>query len=288
MSCADHLSGGFVHLEGPGFELSVRPVADGMYLAEVVASDPPNDRVGTSGGGGGDGKGPQFPGEPSDRTGDSRSKCISRNAILFAASSGANLVGAYSAFSEVSWERSVPWYRAGVQWAIQKTRSGLAHPGDYWQAFRENSDFRHNNVWNAVLMGTLTGVECFLGKEKSNAIVTTVAFLSSVAGQMMTKGEISLSQTVLDVAFVRFASLPRARAGAWIDKRVFQRHSPLARVAEVSAYYLGDQYLGGFGYGLCQKGIGRFWPRDLEVTIGSRSVVPLTPESLPTSPRPRL
>lgn len=211
-------------------------------------------------GDGGD-KSRENPNEPSEPP----KKCFSRNLILFSASSAANLVGSYSAFSDVKWNENLSWYAATLQWIAEKTKNGIASPSDYAHAFRENADFRYNNAWNAVLMGTVSSVECLLGKPKSNAVILATSFVSSLAGQMMTKGEISLSQAVLDTIFVRIATLGRARLGAAVDRRFFQRHA--FRLTKVSAYYLVDQYVGGFGYGIYQNTAIKGWPERLNIRI---------------------
>lgn len=237
-----------------GIRIRIRSVEEDRYLASIDVTDPPPPSAGRDGGGGNEDDDSKSGSSESDgKKAESLKSCLSRNAILFSTSSAANLVGAYAAFSEVKWDPSLPWYAANLQWVVEKTRRGFATPQDYGKAFLENPDFRYNNVWNAVLMFTLAGGECFLAKKTSTAVVMAMTLVSSVASQMMTKGEVSLSQTALDVAFVRFASLPRARLGAAVDRSFFQRHPGMIRMGEVSVYYLTDQYLGGFAYGLLQN-----------------------------------
>ncbi len=279
--CADQLTGeSTARTSDPstGFELVLERSGEG-FVANFSGGDL-RDGGRTGGGSSGGARGNGDAGTSGDgpvggEKAESLNHCISRNVLLFGTSSIANLAGAYSASWPVAWNKDSPWYQASTQWVVEKGKRGIAHPSDYAKAWREDSNFRQNNILNAILMGTLSGVECAYGPAKANAIVTAVALMSSVAGQVMAKGEVSLSQTVLDVAFVRFASLPRVRLGRFVDKRYFQGHTPVRRLSEVSAYYSFDQYIGGFGYGILANLTQWGWPDAFNLKIDEKDLAPL-------------
>lgn len=262
---------GGVKLSSVELGVSIELTKVGVEVFQAKITIPPAAAGGgdTGGSGGSSGGGPGSSGgggSEESQNKENRGPCVSRNVILFTVSSAANLVGAYSAYTKVDYDHNLPWYKASLQWGFDKTRAGFASPSDYWTAFKNDSQFVHNNGLNAIMMGTLSYVECALGPAKAAAVTTTVALLSSVASQLFSSGELSFSRTVLDVAFVRYLSIPRVRLGAYFDKNVFQKHA--TRYLEVSSYYLVDQYLGGFGYGILQNLNESHWPAHLNFQIG--------------------
>ncbi|MBI1859551.1 MAG: hypothetical protein HYR96_01360 [Deltaproteobacteria bacterium] len=247
-------------LEVPGVAVEIEKLDGGAYRASIDITDPPgppkdpNDggqRSGPEGVGGPPaGSSPETPSQGDEK--EPFRQCASRSVIFFGMSNVANLMGAYSAYTPVKWDESLPLWKGSVKWVAEKGIAGIATPQQYWKAMTTDPLFAHNNVLNAILMGVLSSAECLAGKTKAQALTGLATLLTSVVSQLMTTGEISLTQTALDVVFVTGPSVWRMRFGGYFDKRFFKHHG-MFRPFEVGGYYLGDQFAGGLGYGVLQE-----------------------------------
>jgi len=101
-----------------------------------------------------------------------------------------------------------------------------------------------------------------------------MAGVTSAMGQYFINGKVSTRDLALDVFFIAAVTYPRALFSGWLDRRFFQSHGTLRQKMELSGYYLADQWLGAFLYGMSQKAVTSLVPDNKDKVLLERKDLP--------------
>jgi len=217
---------------------------------------PPAGTGGTGGGDSGSGGSGSLPEEPSsaefsgiiakELNEEALKRCVVRTGILFFVSNLINTTGAI----EAKWSVYAGEDGASIEKVFEK---------DTWERALSDPDFRHNITWNAILMLSLGALSCLSDKQLGKNVMGVISGVTSLAGQYLSTGKISLRQTVLDILFVRFISVNKTAFVFRLAESYSRRGLPLPHLTEALLQGLSEGF-GAYLYPRTVQWVKIIWP----------------------------